>query len=89
MDVVEKIRKQERFSQMATSAVGVGGQQHPGVICDECGADPIVGTRHKCVQCEDYDLCSPCLAAVSEGLIFSQIFGSRFLLDFVLPLARL
>jgi Zinc finger, ZZ type len=35
-------------------------QQHVGIICDECKKDNIFGTRYKCMECIDYDLCSDC-----------------------------
>ncbi|KAH7923239.1 hypothetical protein BV22DRAFT_1036572 [Leucogyrophana mollusca] len=33
---------------------------HRGIICDKC-EKIIVGVRHKCLDCPDYDLCSPCI----------------------------
>eukprot|EP00808_Paulinella_micropora_P015990 g71463.t1 len=33
------------------------------VQCCECGAQPIVGTRYRCVACPDTDLCERCEAA--------------------------
>ncbi|KAJ7109944.1 hypothetical protein C8R44DRAFT_883963 [Mycena epipterygia] len=37
---------------------------HRGVICDAC--DNIVeGIRHKCLDCADYDLCTPCITSGS------------------------
>lgn len=37
---------------------------HPSVYCDGC-LQPVRGTRHKCVQCPNFDLCARCLAAVN------------------------
>ncbi|KAF8808145.1 hypothetical protein BYT27DRAFT_7338708 [Phlegmacium glaucopus] len=39
---------------------------HRGITCDVCNKT-IEGIRHKCLDCPDYDLCTPCMAAgVSE-----------------------
>ncbi|KAJ2784928.1 hypothetical protein H4R18_000853 [Coemansia javaensis] len=38
---------------------------HPGVFCDECSA-PIIGTRYKCGNCPDYDLCEKCEPTASH-----------------------
>ena len=35
---------------------------HHGVVCDGCGADPIVGFRFKSLTKPDFDLCSACEA---------------------------
>ncbi|KAH9837268.1 uncharacterized protein C8Q71DRAFT_757514 [Rhodofomes roseus] len=34
---------------------------HRNILCDVCN-DVIVGVRHKCLDCPDYDLCSQCYA---------------------------
>lgn len=39
------------------------GHSHPGVTCDVCGTCPVVGVRHKCASCPDFDSCSACLAS--------------------------
>ncbi|XP_067620226.1 protein ref(2)P isoform X2 [Eurosta solidaginis] len=33
---------------------------HARVECDECGLNPLVGFRYKCIQCPDFDLCQRC-----------------------------
>jgi hypothetical protein len=35
--------------------------RHYGVCCDGCGAYNFEGTRHKCTNCNDYDLCDTCI----------------------------
>lgn len=35
-------------------------KKHWRVICDGCGAKPIVGIRYKCSVCKDFDLCQMC-----------------------------
>jgi hypothetical protein len=37
-------------------------EMHYGVTCDSCGQSPIVGRRHKCSACPDFDLCERCKA---------------------------
>ncbi len=41
---------------------------HPNVFCDNCSAMPIVGSRHKCLQCENFDLCDHCYETHKEFL---------------------
>ncbi|TFY77224.1 hypothetical protein EWM64_g6792, partial [Hericium alpestre] len=38
---------------------------HLGIICDMCDKT-IVGMRHKCTECADYDLCDPCLLTLQH-----------------------
>merc|ERR1712093_696771 len=33
---------------------------HMNVICDGCDAEPIVGTRYRCLTKTNFDLCSKC-----------------------------
>jgi len=36
------------------------GVKHDGSYCDICKQEPIYGTRWKCAECFNYDLCSAC-----------------------------
>jgi hypothetical protein len=40
---------------------------HTGVRCDGCQMNPIKGTRWKCQECPDFDLCQTCHAAGIHG----------------------
>ena len=43
------------------AATIVNGQTvHNGYACDGCQALPIIGTRYRCQDCPDYDLCDKC-----------------------------
>ena len=33
---------------------------HPGVKCQNCFKEPIIGIRYKCTACSNYNLCSAC-----------------------------
>ena len=33
---------------------------HYGVVCEGCGVTPMRGIRHKCVVCDDFNLCEVC-----------------------------
>mmetsp|Transcript_18627 Transcript_18627/g.61188 ORF Transcript_18627/g.61188 Transcript_18627/m.61188 type:complete len:616 (-) Transcript_18627:259-2106(-) len=35
---------------------------HHGVCCSRCRSLPVVGTRYRCLLCQDLDLCSSCFA---------------------------
>jgi len=36
------------------------GVKHDSILCNGCNMKPLIGTRWKCLDCEDYDLCSLC-----------------------------
>ena len=48
-----------RFSLNRTISP-VKGLKHGYTTCDGCREHPLAGTRWKCVDCPNYDLCSPC-----------------------------
>lgn len=43
-----------------SNKLGKGGYRHKHITCDGC-LTGIRGTRYKCEQCNDYDLCGTCL----------------------------
>lgn len=47
--------------QSSAAAAAAGALPiHVGVNCDYCHAQHIVGSRWKCIQCQDFDLCDTC-----------------------------
>ncbi|TBU56612.1 hypothetical protein BD310DRAFT_823290 [Dichomitus squalens] len=38
------------------------GVCHNAVVCDMCGQSPLVGVRHRCLDCNDFDLCGGCVS---------------------------
>lgn len=41
---------------------------HENIHCDRCRKAPLIGSRHKCIQCKDFDLCSDCYVLHKEAL---------------------
>jgi hypothetical protein len=69
-------------SQMSESKTCCGSKQssqtqnlpvHGGFICDGCEIGPITGTRFKCFECGDYDLCSACEPSTHRHHIMLRI----------------
>jgi hypothetical protein len=46
---------------------------HEGVFCDDCKRYPIQGTRYRCLQCPDFDLCDSCEAKNNHPHILLKI----------------
>ena len=46
---------------------------HRGITCNSCSSSPVKGIRFKCLNCEDYDICSQCL--VHDTHDSNHIFG--------------
>ncbi|KAH9004296.1 hypothetical protein EDB86DRAFT_2797743 [Lactarius hatsudake] len=44
---------------------------HSNIICDLC-KEMIIGVRHKCLDCPDFDLCSSCLSRPNPGPVEEQ-----------------
>jgi len=54
------LKGMENESQPLQSSEYAAGGSHHGVTCDGCGISNFTGTRHKCLDCNDYDLCHDC-----------------------------
>lgn len=46
---------------------------HTNVICDGCGANPIIGVRYKCSVCKDFDYCEQCEEKLDHPHAFLKI----------------
>lgn len=46
----------------------ISGVKHSGVQCNSCGQKEVTGIRWKCVNCPDYELCTPCYMAAKHNL---------------------
>ncbi|TBU25294.1 hypothetical protein BD311DRAFT_700421 [Dichomitus squalens] len=57
-DAYNKARKEA--SQPANAALSPA--THVRVHCDGCEQYPIVGVRHKCLDCDDFDFCTSCIS---------------------------
>ncbi|GJJ78084.1 next to BRCA1 gene 1 protein [Entomortierella parvispora] len=53
------VKQAEKYESLFKSTLGSDGPCHLA-SCDMC-LNAIVGVRHKCFQCPDYDLCQRCL----------------------------
>eukprot|EP00743_Colponemidia_sp_Colp-15_P004266 GILK01004603.1.p1 GENE.GILK01004603.1~~GILK01004603.1.p1 ORF type:complete len:440 (+),score=91.14 GILK01004603.1:70-1389(+) len=51
-----------------------GSSIHAGHYCDSCGQNPIIGTRYRCRDCENFELCAECKAS----FVFGGGFGSKW-----------
>ncbi|BEJ17877.1 hypothetical protein CspHIS471_0701450 [Cutaneotrichosporon sp. HIS471] len=55
-----QVQTAEKEKTKPSSSLGKGGYRHKHITCDGC-LTGIRGTRYKCEQCSDYDLCGSCL----------------------------
>lgn len=55
--------EREGFDSIRTriSSTTDGPVVHTNIVCDQCD-DIIIGVRHKCLDCVNYDLCGDCVA---------------------------
>jgi hypothetical protein len=77
-EVQEELMNQSRMSE-AFKKSEVSDEEvkpkvvHNHIICDGCGADPVMGVRYKCAVCNDYDLCEKCEATSDHDHPFLKI----------------
>ncbi|KAH9064074.1 hypothetical protein EDB87DRAFT_1526578, partial [Lactarius vividus] len=53
---------------------------HSNIICDLC-REMIIGVRHKCLDCPDFDLCSLCLSVQPENIGFHSRTHAFFAIE--------
>merc|ERR1711963_452857 len=56
-----KVKLGDKAKDEGNTGMARSAQVHWGVVCDGCDG-PVVGPRHKCLVCPDYDLCATCEA---------------------------
>jgi hypothetical protein len=52
---------------------------HPGITCDCCEMSPIVGTRYKCQECDDFDLCHKCYDSPMSSSLLEHLANHDFM----------
>ena len=55
------------------------GNAHMGVRCNQCGSNPIIGSRFKCSICRNYNLCQNCeeISGYKHGHPLIKIYNSK------------
>ena len=57
----------EQRAERRRAAIRGRRVEHVDITCDGCEMEPIEGTRWRCVQCEDRDLCGACHRALTAA----------------------
>jgi hypothetical protein len=78
-DLIEKLVQNPAASAGSTrsspssSSSGPAPSVHMGVSCDGCRMSPIVGSRFKCAECPNFDLCGPWYLTIQVYIIKTTI----------------
>ena len=55
---IENQRKLKNFKKNnEEQKISENINKHEGVYCNICNCTPLIGSRYKCFQCEDFDIC--------------------------------
>ena len=52
---------------------------HPGITCDGCETVPMIGTRYRCNECVDFDLCASCYDAPPTEDVLEHVADHDFI----------
>lgn len=55
------LEHQHDFLRLEKPIGGIRVEIHDRVRCDGCGMRPMIGMRHKCSQCPNFDYCEECM----------------------------
>jgi hypothetical protein len=50
----------KRLKSAARTEAAKTEVNHPGIQCSQCSAGDIIGTRFRCLDCKDFNLCAAC-----------------------------
>ncbi|KAI0788221.1 hypothetical protein C8Q74DRAFT_667217 [Fomes fomentarius] len=56
------------FFAMTAQSDQQDAASHVGTWCDLCNQNPLVGIRHKCFDCDDFDMCTRCISDPAQRL---------------------
>ena len=81
-EMVQSSSAPDSASQEESSRAASAGE-HTGYMCDVCQKVPIVGVRHHCLECVDFDICDQCF--ISGDVTADQGHTADHALEQILP----
>eukprot|EP00039_Didymoeca_costata_P028085 m.19933 g.19933 ORF g.19933 m.19933 type:complete len:172 (+) comp6718_c0_seq1:122-637(+) len=64
---LREIQAQAKANEESLNPADYGS--HPGIACDGCNTQPILGYRWKCMNCKNHDLCDACYEQWKTGVL--------------------